>query len=295
MTAETVDAPTTTARPSPPTARGPVERALLRVPLYLVLILFAIFVLVPVYLMVVTSLKPPAEALLSQMWQLPSELSLAAWETAFAALQPYLINSFQLAIPATILSALLGSLNGYVFAKWRFRGSEWVFNGLLFGLFIPYQIVLIPLVVTLQSIGLYNTITGLVLVHVIYGIPITTLIFRNFYARIPQEVLDAGKVDGAGVFQLYRRIALPLSLPGFVVVGIWQFTQIWNEFLWAVTLTSAGQRPVMVALQNISGAQIVEWNVQMAAALQAALPTLIVYVLLGRYFVRGLLAGALKE
>ncbi|QBI21564.1 carbohydrate ABC transporter permease [Egibacter rhizosphaerae] len=269
--------------------------ALPRVALYALLGLFAVFVLVPVYLMVVTSLKSPAEAILSRMWHLPGDLSLDAWRSAFATLRPYLVNSFQLAVPATVLSAFLGSLNGFVFARWRFPGSEIVFNLVLFGLFIPYQIVLIPLVVTMQSIGLYNSIGGLVLVHVIYGIPITTLIFRNFYARIPQELLDAAKVDGAGVLSLYWRIAVPLSLPGFVVVGIWQFTQVWNEFLWAVTLTSAGQRPVMVALQNLSGAQIVEWNVQMAAALQAALPTLIVYVLLGRYFVRGLLAGALKE
>ena len=266
-----------------------------RVGLYVLLAIVAAFVLVPVYLMVVTSLKPSAEAVLSRMWHLPTEISFSAWDNAFSTLRPYLVNSLQLAIPATLLSALLGSLNGYVFAKLRFRGSELLFNGILFGLFIPYQIVLIPLVVTLQSAGLYNSISGLVFVHVVYGIPITTLIFRNFYARIPQEILDAGKVDGGGVFALYRRVALPLSIPGFIVVGIWQFTQIWNEFLWAVTLTSAGQRPVMVALQNISGAQIVEWNVQMAAALQAALPTRIVYVFLGRYFVRGLLAGALKE
>ncbi len=262
-----------------------------RAGLYALLAIVALFVLVPVYLMVVTSLKPSAEAVLSRMWHLPTEISFTAWDSAFSTLRPYLVNSLQLAIPATILSALLGSLNGYVFAKLRFRGSELLFNGILFGLFIPYQIVLIPLVVTMQSAGLYNSIAGLVFVHVVYGIPITTLIFRNFYARIPQEILDAGKVDGGGVFALYRRVALPLSVPGFIVVGIWQFTQIWNEFLWAVTLTSAGQRPVMVALQNISGAQIVEWNVQMAAALQAALPTLIVYVFLGRYFVRGLLAG----
>ncbi|MFO8075722.1 MAG: carbohydrate ABC transporter permease [Egibacteraceae bacterium] len=271
------------------------SRALSRVPLYLLLGLFGAAMLVPLYLMVITSLKPPAEALISRMWMLPSELSFAAWESAWATLRPYLVNSFTLAIPATLLSAFIGSVNGYVFSRWRFRGSEYVFNFLLLGMFIPYQIVLIPLVVTLQTIGLYNSIAGLVITHAIYGIPITTLIFRNFYARIPSDVIEAAQVDGATFLGVYRRVALPLSLPGFVVVGIWQFTQIWNEFLWAVTITSSGQRPVMVALQNLSGSQIVEWNVQMAAALQAALPTLIVYVLLGRYFVRGLLAGAVKE
>jgi glucose/mannose transport system permease protein len=272
-----------------------VSRVLARVPLYGLLVVFAAFVLVPIYIMLITSLKPPAEAILSRMWDVPTQVSTAAWERAWEVLRPYLLNSFRLAIPATVLSAFLGSLNGYVFSRWRFRGSEIVFNVLLFGLFIPYQIVLIPLVVTLQQIGLYNSIAGLVFVHVVYGIPITTLIFRNFYARIPSDITEAAQVDGAGTLSIYRRIALPLSVPGFVVVGIWQFTQIWNEFLFAVTITSAGQRPVMVALQNLSGSQIVEWNVQMAAALQAALPTLIVYILLGRFFVRGLLAGAVKE
>jgi glucose/mannose transport system permease protein len=156
-----------------------VTRTLARLPLYAVLALAAAFVLVPIYVMLVTSLKPPAEAVLSRMWDLPSEFSLAAWESAWANLRPYLVNSFRLAIPATVLSAFLGSLNGYVFARWRFRGSETVFNVLLFGLFIPYQIVLIPLVVTLQSIGLYNTISGLVLTHVVYRNPINTLIFPN--------------------------------------------------------------------------------------------------------------------
>jgi glucose/mannose transport system permease protein len=271
-----------------------VNRALARTPLYLVLLLVAVFSIIPLYIMVITSFKPPAEAAISRMWELPSDLSFSAWSGAWAILRPYLVNSFTLAIPATLLSSLIGSINGYVFARWRFRGSEIVFNALLLGMFIPYQIVLIPLVVTLQEIGLYNSIPGLILTHVIYGIPITTLIFRNFYARIPTDVIEAGQIDGAGLLGIYRRIALPLSLPGFVVVGIWQFTQIWNEFLWAVTLTSAGQRPVMVALQNISGSQIVEFDLQMAAAMQAALPTLIIYVLLGRYFVRGLLAGAVK-
>jgi glucose/mannose transport system permease protein len=271
-----------------------VNRALSRTPLHIVLIAVGVFALVPLYVMVVTSFKPPAEAAISRMWELPSDLSFSAWERGFTILRPYLVNSFALAVPATLLSSLLGSLNGYVFAMWRFKGSEIVFNALLLGMFIPYQIVLIPLVQTLQTIGLFNSIPGLVLVHVIYGIPITTLIFRNFYARIPMEIIEAGQIDGAGLLGVYRRVALPLSLPGFVVVGIWQFTQIWNEFLWAVTITSAGQRPVMVALQNISGSQIVEFDLQMAAALQAALPTLILYVLLGRYFVRGLLAGAVK-
>lgn len=265
-----------------------------RLSLYVILIVLALLFLIPVYVMVVTSLKPPADVSLSEMWQIPTEVSFEGYRIALEKLLPSLLNSVYLAIPATLLSAILGSLNGYVLSKWRFRGSDWLFTAILFGMFIPYQSVLIPLLQFLQEIHLYNSIPGLILVHVVYGIPITTLIFRNFYAQIPDELLEAGKIDGTGFLGIYRYIMLPLSVPGFVVVCIWQFTNIWNEFLFAVTITSVGSQPVMVALQNLSGSQIVQWNVQMAAALLAALPTLAVYFFLGKYFIRGLLAGSVK-
>lgn len=265
-----------------------------RLSLYVILIVLALLFLIPVYVMVVTSLKPPADVSLSEMWQIPTEVSFEGYRIALEKLLPSLMNSVYLAIPATLLSAMLGSLNGYVLSKWRFRGSDWLFTAILFGMFIPYQSVLIPLLQFLQKIQLYNSIPGLILVHVVYGIPITTLIFRNFYAQIPDELLEAGKIDGTGFLGIYRYIMLPLSVPGFVVVCIWQFTNIWNEFLFAVTITSVGSQPVMVALQNLSGSQIVQWNVQMAAALLAALPTLAVYFFLGKYFIRGLLAGSVK-
>jgi len=197
-------------------------------------------------------------------------------------------------VPAALLSAMLGSLNGYVFSKWKFRGSELIFPLILFGMFIPYQSILIPLVRFMQTIHLYGGIPGLVLVHVIYGIPITTLIFRNYYATVPTEVLEAARMDGAGLLGIYRWVMLPLSPPSFVVVLIWQFTSIWNEFLFAIILTNPSQWPITVALNNLAGTQIVEWNVQMAGALLAAVPTLLIYIFLGRYFMRGLMAGALK-
>jgi glucose/mannose transport system permease protein len=165
---------------------------------------------------------------------------------------------------------------------------------LLFGMFIPYQSILIPLVQFMENLGLRGSISGLVMVHVIYGIPITTLIFRNYYAGVPTEVLEAGRIDGAGFGGLYRHVIFPLSIPGFVVVLIWQFTQAYNDFLFAVVLTGNRTWPVTVALNNMAGSQIVQWNVQMAGALLTALPTLLVYILLGRYFLRGLMAGALK-
>ena len=190
---------------------------------------------------------------------------------------------------------MLGSVNGYVLSKWKFRGADLLFPVILFGMFIPYQAVLIPLVQTMQALGLYGSIPGLIFVHVVYGIPITTLIFRNYYATVPSELIEAARIDGAGILGVYRLIMLPLSWPGFVVVIIWQFTSIWNEFLFAIVLTSNPQvQPIMVALNNLAGSYSVQWNIQMAGALMAALPTLLVYVLLGRFFLRGLLAGSLK-
>lgn len=272
----------------------PIARRVLRLLLYLILLSLSLFYLTPVYVMAVTSFKGMEEATLDRMWDLPSSFDLASYATAYEKLAPHLLNSLYLTIPATLFTALLGSLNGYVLSKWRFPGANTLFTLLLFGMFIPYQSILIPLIQFMQGIGLYNSIPGLILIHVVYGIPIATLIFRNFYAGIPTEILEAAKIDGCGMLGIYRRIILPLSLSGFVVVGIWEFTQVWNEFLFAVTMTTSTQQPVMVALQNLSGSQIVQWNVQMAGALLAALPTLLVYIFLGRYFIRGLLAGSLK-
>ena len=197
-------------------------------------------------------------------------------------------------IPEAFLSALLGSFNGYLLSKWKFRGSNLIFSLILFGMFIPYQSILIPLVKFMQFIKLYGDLPGLVLVHIIYGIPITTLIFRNYYAGIGTEIIEASRIDGASLMGIYRHIMLPLSAPSFAVVIIWQFTQAWNEFLFAVILTNQSHWPVTVALNNLAGSQLVQWNVLMAATLLAALPTLLVYIFLGRFFLRGLMAGALK-
>jgi glucose/mannose transport system permease protein len=266
----------------------------IRLLLYLVLSVAAVFFLVPIYVLLATSFKSFQEVNLATMWALPSGIYLDNFAAAFEKLAPNLRNSLSVAVAATILSAILGSLNGYVLAKWRFRGANLLFTAVLLGMFIPYQSILIPLVRFMQTIRLYGTLGGLVLVHVIYGIPITTLIFRNYYAGIPTEMVEAARMDGAGLLGIYRHVMLPLAIPGFVVVMIWQFTSIWNEFLFAVTLTGPRFWPVTVALQNLAGSQIVEWNIQMAGAFLAALPTLLVYIFLGRFFLRGLMAGALK-
>ncbi len=274
-----------------------------RVAIYAVLVIFAAFYLMPVYVLLVTGLKSFQEVTLDKMWALPRSLSLAsfhdAWSgnttTAINGLAANFKNSLLLTVPATLISAMLGSLNGYVLAKWKFRGADVLFPLILFGMFIPYQSILIPLVRTLQGLKLYGTIPGLVLVHVVYGIPITTLIFRNYYAAVPNDLLEAARIDGAGILGIYRYILFPISLPAFVVVMIWQFTSIWNEFLFAIVLMSNPKvQPVTVALNNLAGSFSVQWNIQMAGALLAALPTLLVYIVLGRFFMRGLLAGSLK-
>jgi len=261
---------------------------------YIPLILMAIFYLIPMYVMVITGFKAGDEISVKTMWDLPKTLSLANYAKAFDQLAPYLWNSLQIVIPASILSSILGSLNGYVLAKWKFKGADTLFALILFGMFIPYQSILIPLVQFMNSIGLYGGIPGLILVHIIYGIPITTLTFRNYYASIPNELVEAAKIDCADILKVYLKILLPISIPSFVVVLIWQFTQAWNDFLFSVILTNPQNWTVTVALNNISGGQIIPWNLQMAAALLAALPTLLVYIFLGRYFLRGMMAGSLK-
>ena len=262
---------------------------------YFILVALALVFLLPVYLLVLTGLKPLNQVDLKTMWALPiGGLHIDNFIGGYEQLAPNIKNSLLMVIPEALLSALLGSFNGYLLSKWKFRGSNLIFSLILFGMFIPYQSILIPLVKFMQFIKLYGDLPGLVLVHIIYGIPITTLIFRNYYAGIGTEIIEASRIDGASLMGIYRQIILPLSAPSFAVVIIWQFTQAWNEFLFAVILTNQSHWPVTVALNNLAGSQLVQWNVLMAATLLAALPTLLLYIFLGRYFLRGLMAGALK-
>ncbi|BBN93608.1 binding-protein-dependent transport system inner membrane protein [Deinococcus grandis] len=282
-----VTTPAATAAPRRPIKPG-------RVVMYALLVLAALFFLVPVYLLVATALKSPDAINLSTTWHWPAALNWASFSDAWSKIGGNVLNSLFLAVTATLFSALLGSLNGYALSKWKFRGANTLFALMLFGMFIPYQAVLIPLFQFIKSLGLYGSIWGLILAHVVYGIPITTLIFRNFYADVPDALIEAATIDGAGFWQIYGRVIFPISIPGFVVVIIWQFTQVWNEFLFAATLTNTTSQPVTYALSQLAGGQAVSWNLPMAGAILAALPTLLVYILLGRYFVRGLLAGSVK-
>jgi glucose/mannose transport system permease protein len=262
---------------------------------YVLLIGVALFMIVPVYVMVVTALKPSTNVSLSTMWELPVAVSLDGFGEAWQRLGPNLVNSLLIVIPATFISCVLGAFNGYLFSKWKFRGSDALFTILVFGMFIPYQSILIPLVKFLQAMGLYGTIPGLTIVHVVYGLPIVTLIFRNYFSVLPNELIEAARVDGAGILATFRRIVLPLALPGFVVAAAFQFTNQWNDFLFGVIVVQNPKaQPVTVALNNLSGNFSVDWNVVMAGALVAGLPTAIVYVFLGRFLVRGLMAGSVK-
>jgi glucose/mannose transport system permease protein len=259
------------------------------------LILATAFYLMPVYVMVINGLKDKSYMTLGDMWALPQVWNGGGFPLAWETLSPNMWASLRMVIPATILSCLLGALNGYLLSKWKFRGSDVIFTLVLFGMFIPYQAILIPLIRFLDQIGLYGKWQGLVLVHVIYSIPIACLIFRNYFTNIPNELVEAARIDGAGLIAIFRQIILPLSLPAFVVVGIFQFTNIWNDFLFGVTVVfNPNDQPVTVALNNLNGTNSVDWTVVMAAAVLAGLPTALVYIFLGRYFIRGMLAGSMK-
>jgi glucose/mannose transport system permease protein len=228
------------------------------------------------------------------MWELPETLSFDTFRIVWPKLENGLQNSLLMAIPASIISSFIGAANGFVLSKWRFPGADFVFPLILFGMFIPYQSILIPLRQVLSDAGLTN-LTGLALVHIIYGIPITTLIFRSYFASISDELIDASQVDGAGMLRTFAFVALPIAVPAFAVSIIWQFTQAWNDFLFGiVVVTRATDWPVTVALNNTAGSQVVPYHEAMAAAVLASIPTLLVYILMGRFFMRGLMAGALK-
>jgi len=290
---------TTTAALEPAVRYRKRRRTLPLVLKYMALGFAGLIVLLPVYVLLVASFKTGADADPSTAWALPKVWSLDAWKEAWNGdqygLLPYLKNSFKLVIPATLLSTMLGSLNGFVLSRWRFPGSDVVFLFLLFGMFIPYQAVMIPLTQIFVEAGFPDGIPRLVFAHIVYGIPITTLIFRSYYATIPEDLIEAARMDRAGMLRTYWSVVLPISAPAFVVTAIWQFTSIWNDFLFAIFIVAdPAQWPVTVALNNTTGSFVTPYNVQMAAALIASLPTLIVYILLGRYFMRGLMAGALK-
>ncbi|TPK62420.1 carbohydrate ABC transporter permease [Mesorhizobium sp. B2-4-15] len=269
------------------------------------LLCLAAFYLMPLWVIITTSVKHLDEIYAGSFIGLPKEITFDAWRSAWSeacngtackGLKPYFINSLIMVVPAVILSTGIGAINGYVITKWRFPGSNFIFGILLFGCFLPFQAVILPMAQTLGFLGLAGTLAGLVLVHTVYGIAFTTLFFRNYFVGVPDELVKAAQIDGAGFMRIFVSIMLPTALPIIVVSCIWQFTQIWNDYLFGVSFTAGENAPITVALNNVVNVSMgrKEYNVDMAAAMIAGLPTLIVYIVAGRYFVRGLTAGAVK-
>jgi len=280
-------------------------KALPRVLLYTLLGFFALLFAMPLYVMLVNSIKPLDEIRGGDLMAFPQAFTLQPWHDAWSlaqigvqatGLKPYFINSFLMAVPAVLISTAFGALNGYVLTQFRFRGAGLVFAALMFSVFIPFQIVLIPMARTLGLLHMAGTVPGLVLVHVVYGIGFTTLFFRNYYAAFPGELVRSARMDGAGFFRLFWRLLLPNSGPIIVVSIIWQFTNIWNDFLFGASFSDYSSFPITVALNNLvnSSTGVKEYNVHFAAAFIAGAPTLAVYILSGKYFVRGLMAGSVK-
>ncbi len=276
-----------------------------RLLLYALLLLAACFFLAPLYVMLATSLKDAAQIRSGNLLSLPTSLNFEAWELAWSTactgvdcrgLQPYFWNSVLMAVPAVLISTAWGAINGYVLSLWKFRGSELLFGFMLFGVFMPFQVVLLPMSQVLGYLGLSSSLAGLVLVHCLAGLAGTTLFFRNYYAAIPKELINAARIDGAGFWRIFWRIVLPMSTPILMVTLIWQFTNIWNDFLFGVAFSGADSKPITVGLNNMANtsSSVKSYNVDMAAAVIAGLPTMLVYVLAGQYFVRGLTAGAVK-
>ncbi len=268
-----------------------------RILLYVCLVVAAIWFLLPIYVLVMTSIKGFEEVQIDRMWFLPRNPTVQGYVRAWneGGIGDGFINSFLITVPASLISSLIGSMNGYIFAKWRFKGANVIFLLFLFGMFLPYQGVLIPMVQMLQAFGLYGKIFGLIFVHCMFGIPICALMFRSYYISVPDELVDAAKIDGCGFFSIYFRILMPIAAPAFAVVLLWQFTSIWNDFIIGrIVLSNPRLSPVTVSVQNLAGSLYTEWNIQMAGALIAALPTIVVYLLLGKLFMRGLLAGSVK-
>lgn len=276
-----------------------------RIVIYGLLTFFAVIYLLPLAVMLLTSFKNLPEIYAGSMIAWPKDWTVDPWIDAWGktcvglvceGIKGYFWNSIKMTVLAVVISTLIGMLNGYVLTKWRFKGDNVIFGLILFGCFIPFQIVLIPMAFLLGKMGIASTTAGLVFVHVVYGLCFTTLYARNYYVAFPDELVKAAMIDGARFFQIFWRILLPNSTPIIIVTVIWQFTNIWNDFLFGASFSTGESAPMTVALNNVVNTSTGEreYNVHMAAAMIAALPTLLVYVLGGRYFVRGLMAGSVK-
>lgn len=287
---------------------GPRPKKLLtpaRIMIYSVLVISAIYYLIPLYVMIMTSLKGMPEIRLGNIFSPPMELTfepwVKAWDTACTGLHCEGVkvgfwNSVRILIPSVIVSTIIASINGYGLSNWRFKGSEFFFAVLLFGAFIPYQVLIYPIAMILKELGMFGSLSGLILVHTIFGMPINTLLFRNYFTSVPSDLFKAARVDGAGFWRIFFEIMLPMSLPIFAVSFVIQVTGIWNDFLFGLIYGGRENFPMTVQLNNIvnSNFGVKEYNVNMAATMLTAIVPLAVYFFSGKLFVRGIAAGAVK-
>jgi glucose/mannose transport system permease protein len=273
--------------------------------IYGILIVAAIYYLVPLYVMIMTSIKGMPEIRLGNIFSPPVEVTFQPWVTAWNSactglscegIKVGFFNSMKILIPSVIISIIVASVNGYALSNWRFKGSEFFFTALIFGAFIPYQVMLYPLVIITRELGIFGTLTGVIVIHTIFGMPILTLLFRNYFVSLPPELFKAARVDGAGFWRIFLQIMLPMSVPIFVVAVILQVTGIWNDFLFGVIFAGTKNFPMTVQLNNIvnSTQGVKEYNVNMAATILTGAVPLLVYFFSGKYFVRGIAAGAVK-
>ena len=282
-----------------------IAKHLPRILIYSILLVAACLFLAPLYVMLATSFKDADQIRAGNLMSLPTSINFESWKLAWSiactgvdcrGLRPYFWNSVSMAVPAVLISTAWGAVNGYVLSMWKFRGSDVLFGFMLFGVFMPFQVVLLPMSQVLGFLGLSSSVAGLVLVHCLAGMAGTTLFFRNYYTAIPRELVNAARMDGAGFWLIFYRIVIPMSTPIMMVTLIWQFTNIWNDFLFGVAFSGADSKPITVGLNNMANtsSSVKSYNVDMAAAVIAGLPTMLVYVLAGQYIVKGLTAGAVK-
>ena len=296
----------TLARDFDPLATGGVRhRVRAKTVVYVLLTVFAAFYLLPLLIVLINSFRELPEINRTGFFAIPQTLTVQPWKEAFSTfcvvgtcegIRPFFLNSILMAVPATAISTAIGLVNGYILSMWRFRGSEWLFGFITLGVFLPAQMTLLPWAYILGNVGLTNTITGLVLIHTVQGLSFTTLFCRNYFVNIPDDLIKAARIDGAGFWRIFRKIVLPLSPPIIIVTVIWQFTGIWNDFIYGVIFSSGDKQPITSALIALAAGatNVRHHNVEAAAVLMAAIPPLLVYLFGGKYFVRGLTQGAVK-
>ncbi len=271
-----------------------VKKIIKRVILYAILIVAVIISLLPLWSGIMSAIKTQADLSITSPLAPPTNPTLDPFYVAWQELHQSLFNSVLFTTAATLLSCLLGSICGFVLTKLKFKGSNILFLLLTIGIFLPYQSIIIPLFITIRNLGIYDTVWAMILVHTIYGIPMTTLLFRSYYESIPESLIDAAKTDGAGVMTIYRRLIIPLSPLPFIVAAVFQFTSIWNDYLFALILTGTNFEPASFALSNMAGSTETAWNNTMAGSFLYSIPILLIFILLGKYLMQGLMAGAIK-